>query len=91
MTEFTITGRRAGTQMTITWADGEFVPPGVRPIVEAFTERVIAVTPVGPFIERDLADAESAWRAVASMFDVVTEASGYVPPDAPETPAGSVS
>jgi hypothetical protein len=89
--EFSITGRRLGVTMEIAWRDGEFQPPAVEQIVLALTDQTVAITPTGGFIDRDLRDAESAWRTVASMFDVILDASGYLPPDAPSVPDGAVA
>lgn len=89
MTEFLLIGKRDGVPLTVEWVDGEFVPPGVADLILAWSESMVAVTPTGPFIERDLASAESAWRTAASVFDVVTDASGYVPPAVPGVPDGS--
>ena len=89
MTNFALTGKRDGLPLTIEWADGEFVPPGIADVILAWSEPLVAVTPTGPFIARDLSDPESAWRTAASVFDVVLDASGYSPPDAPAVPDGS--
>jgi hypothetical protein len=91
MTEFAITGSRRGLTMEIVWRDGEFQPPALAGIVLAWSSPSVAMTPTGAFIDRDLTDAESAWWTVASVFDVVLEASGYLPPEPPRVPDGAVA
>jgi hypothetical protein len=97
---FTVHGGRNGSQVFVTWTDGEISgdPPTVD-LVHVEVE-LAALNPgdchswrqvggYGELPDNPLRDPDMAWRLIASVLDTVTKAEGDLPPAARDASRGA--